>query len=690
MTGSDAFIQQTLHGYHEGHRLLAASTKLPPTTEQTMAVLSDLSGHGIVRRFDEYLTGYGLPELGAYALAKTWYAPEMPRPGCVWTHTLLIPFGLLGNTGSLRTFARLFKRPTADKYKEYGGPCLENVAENHEYQPNAISGIKTQIGEVIYRLYDSPTETVIVPIDSPALAEPVFLEIWSQQWPRLRRSFTFCTGAISGRRIEGKWFDLLGVPESRFDGVQRAIKNSVVAKLEERPSLDKSKSWFNAALEDYNTSARALRNFLFEFGAEAENGRRDFVPMTELFLALNDGAKYSAKRVIRSLRTVFPRANMGTKIKGRLLEGKAGADVLKTPGGPLQLILLSEGELFDTTTAQLRSIAQRSWAEDPGGVIGAIDMMIEQNAVVDDRTMATLAESLEPRYVARIGTWSEALERLVSYRPMILAHEALRGVEGRDHTLLEYLSSPQATFEEVSVILSQWLREGEFGQVEAASEKRPKEIVPEVLNLMIAPKQQDGYDLPTDLLIRLCRRFPNEVTKWLKRKILKLGDRPVENLVMGCIVVGVGYRKIPIAKVNVDAWERFLGSQEELDLVLWDAVVMQLFLKAMRLRGGYAARIATATFPNIFRRLSESQISYEEWYTLQEAAIGFGLDWNRCRRLTEGLIDHFGEFEWPRKHFVEMIAKDKDLAKEIRGMKFYRVRYDRFVRRSVREVPKAS
>ena len=39
---------------------------------------------------------------------------------------------------------------------------------------------------------------------------------------------------------------------------------------------------------------------------------------------------------------------------------------------------------------------------------------------------------------------------------------------------------------------------------------------------------------------------------------------------------------------------------------------------------------------------------------------------------------------------MEMIKSDEDLAREIRDMKFYRVRHDRFVKRSVMEIPKAS
>src|SRR5262249_10651964 len=88
-------VDQALHGYEDGHRLLAGSRPLPRDAERTMLVLSDLSGSGSIDGFESYLTGYALPSAGAYALARTWVALEMPRPGCVWTHTLLLDLDVL-------------------------------------------------------------------------------------------------------------------------------------------------------------------------------------------------------------------------------------------------------------------------------------------------------------------------------------------------------------------------------------------------------------------------------------------------------------------------------------------------------------------------------------------------------------------------------------------------------------------
>ena len=104
-------FHQALHGYSEGHRLLASSTSLAAIDTRTMLVLSDLSGPGASIGDEGYLTGYPLPDAGLYALARTWLATEMPRPGCVWTHTILIDFADLASLSSPAVLLRLFIKP---------------------------------------------------------------------------------------------------------------------------------------------------------------------------------------------------------------------------------------------------------------------------------------------------------------------------------------------------------------------------------------------------------------------------------------------------------------------------------------------------------------------------------------------------------------------------------------------------
>lgn len=104
-------VHQALHGYSEGHRQFACSAELTPNDARLVLMMSDASGSGVTAEGISYLTGYPLPESGLYALARTWPAPEMPRPGCVWTHTLFIEFADLATLDSPSQLASLFKPP---------------------------------------------------------------------------------------------------------------------------------------------------------------------------------------------------------------------------------------------------------------------------------------------------------------------------------------------------------------------------------------------------------------------------------------------------------------------------------------------------------------------------------------------------------------------------------------------------
>src|SRR6266576_4583948 len=104
-------VHQFLHGYSDGHRLIEGSVKLPSDLARLMLKMSDLSGSSVVSGFERYITGYPLESVKAYALAMTWYASEMPRPGCVWTHTIALRVETLASISSLVSLKKLFRRP---------------------------------------------------------------------------------------------------------------------------------------------------------------------------------------------------------------------------------------------------------------------------------------------------------------------------------------------------------------------------------------------------------------------------------------------------------------------------------------------------------------------------------------------------------------------------------------------------
>ncbi len=94
----------------------------------------------MVSGFEEYVTGYPLIDASFYAFARTWYAPEMERPGCVWTHTLLIGERDLGALDDLTILNRCFRRPTTGErsnWDEYRVPLKLLDTEPESMRPSS-------------------------------------------------------------------------------------------------------------------------------------------------------------------------------------------------------------------------------------------------------------------------------------------------------------------------------------------------------------------------------------------------------------------------------------------------------------------------------------------------------------------------------------------------------------------------
>src|SRR5579863_6633039 len=156
-------LHQLLHGYSDGHRLIESSFRPQDDLTRLMLRMSDISGNGMVPGFEEYLTGYPLPSIDSYALAKTWSAPEMPRPGCVWTHTIVIRNEDLANLNNLAVLSELFSRPIGTlkgDYKthiEFSSHSSDNTA--HDF----IGPSELQSRRILKSYYENPDKGLLIP-----------------------------------------------------------------------------------------------------------------------------------------------------------------------------------------------------------------------------------------------------------------------------------------------------------------------------------------------------------------------------------------------------------------------------------------------------------------------------------------------------------------------------------------------
>jgi len=319
-------INQTLHGYADGHRLLAASTPFMRETKRIMLVLSDMSGSSMRKGFESYLTGYPLEYIETYVIAKTWYAPEMKRPGCVWTHSMLIDFSDMAQITDFGFLSESFTRPDEKfDFSIYKKPIQISNSPSGISGNNNFDFSKDMIESILTALYGLENKQIFIVSDSTEKFENLFFAILSQQWPELRQTFYFCTGSLSNLEIDNKTFHFQVIPENLSTSLRSKIKAEFIDISEQQEKTTNIPLWVTSAYEDLFLRGKTdLRKFLSKFGADMPNNRRTFSYLTGIFALVNAirQKKASVPDLLEKLNRFFPKPNEAVKLKELILAGQ--------------------------------------------------------------------------------------------------------------------------------------------------------------------------------------------------------------------------------------------------------------------------------------------------------------------------------------------------------------------------------
>ena len=288
-------IEQALYGYKNGHQLLQASCSISQENGQTLLLHSDLTGSNMDPNYKSYFTGFPLVRSNQFAICRTWYADDMQRPGCVWTHILLIGFADLGKIPNLQTFITLFQRPKEDEYAQYGQP-IDIQFDELDFHPLGIDKTLASV-QILNGLYNDVDRPVLIPAESSTVYAELIFQIWSNQWPRLRRNFTFCTGVLKFQFFNNIPFDLQVCPSSLLRTIARQHNDIAIIN----PELDEPSNFFS---DIFKTDNNKLRRFLWKYGADVNGERRNYIPLIYLYKLLNEN-KPDISRISRTLLEYF-------------------------------------------------------------------------------------------------------------------------------------------------------------------------------------------------------------------------------------------------------------------------------------------------------------------------------------------------------------------------------------------------
>jgi len=409
-------VHQALHGYSEGHRQLASSLQLGPKDAKLLLVMSDVSGPGVTSEATSYVTGYPLPEAGMYAIAKTWPALEMPRPGSVWTHTLFISFVDLARVSQPSQIVSHFKRPGRENSNTYGEPISVDFDEVGDDKPLGEDEL-AWIRPVLYALYGAPRDRILARRTQSLDVDRLILKCWDQQWPRLRRTFRFCTLTSKDRSSDGAAFDLQIASTGGGNSRTRLPGTLDVSEIATIPSDE----WLQCLVVDVDhPNSTGLRDLLKLLGADILGGREAMRPLSQFHNVVDRSLTETAIDDAISYVTDVPYVAASTLAKARVAHAALGHVRILSESAMrflLSNILLVDKDLL--ASAQ-DGLGQALWERHPH----LLFELLEDNSELHPLAYQLVEDIPVQELLRHWPAAAETQDRILHIRPEVAAEPA--------------------------------------------------------------------------------------------------------------------------------------------------------------------------------------------------------------------------------------------------------------------------
>lgn len=677
---NEIIINQTLHGYSDGHSLLATSKKLPSDVDRVMLTLSDMSGPSIVKGFNSYITGYPLKSANLYALSKTWYASEMKRPGCVWTHTLIIQDTDFYKISEPKNLLTLFRKPTLKRtWSEYE-TTLNVPAENNKSNFIIDDLSETEISEstieyILMSLYSFPEKPVFLPADNSNVYEHLILEFWNAQWPNLQCSFSFCTGSIYSRKLNGNVFDFQVIPINSLEQVKRDNKSGIflqINKLNEKTNLP---NWVSVAFEVFfNKRDEMFLQFMRKYTEDIKPNRTTFPKIIELYKRIEDtDNQFNPLAILtKTLYELFPKVKEASLLKAsiygstrknskRLLNSFSEHDLLG------ELCTTKFYDMFDEDKLNIDKRAKNIYSLSYDSTQDLILKILESDLnPIGEMFLLSVSEE--------IGV--EDLISLSYLKPGII------------NLFLQY--NPRLALQSI-IWGSQNIEPGEILSAIASSGNLTKEIKDDTIKLLLELHKDDVANIlidnfGTESIYRILdwydliewsseetlgynwksamKRHPAQLLNWLK------DSKDANILTVDLIANLLNPNSIEVIQYGSEIWRKYLN-KIHISLSEEAQIKVMAFMLTFAFNNPKpdASSLVAEAFQTVHDAVARNQLKYNNWIYLNQILpeLPFYINWDKCERLRRTLADKFIEYDWPIEHFLQAVKDNETLHKIARN-----------------------
>ncbi len=660
-------VHQLLHGYSDGHRLLESSFKLQDDLARLILRMSDLSGSTLVSGFEDYITGYPLASINAYALAKTWYASEMPRPGCVWTHSLVIPAQTMSGIPSLISLVRLFKRPSGDSFHgQYSEDLVldEVFAEIGAPLERTREVTKGVLDQLLWSYYGMGRPVVLAAKTSEEF-EGMAFALWSQQWPNLRLGFTFCTGSLSARSFAGRPFDIQCVPTILARDILRETIGGASAEPILIPSSEviQPESMSSADVDALSPSGGSFRQFLWAV-ADDSASRVDFISFMKVFDSLKGSPELST--LINSVAQLFPQPSAGSRLKYSLF-GNARSDFV-LPNYEEQDVLLalattSDYQSFDAEALLVGDRVAKLSVEKPGCARWLVGQLFRSTLnPLGEEILAGLISAMDPgtaREVAR--EQPQFLPALFRAKPSLASSPQLwlAGADRKRELFESVAAHERLDSALVAGVVKALLETGSELFISRALNRWGKGAVYQVL---------DWTEVHDGKLSETCREALSSHLSFVMDWVQEKPTRSFESLVAVAHVVAPYSNKI--LQYDSTVWLRTFRYLQE-NRKEGEAAYISAFLLALAFGNAppSALDLVSLSFERVHEDARREVLSDNAWIILEPfvPVLSWRKNWDKCERLRRGLISSFVRHRWPALELRKRIQDDKLLGQLLKS-----------------------
>ena len=628
-------IEQTLYGYNKGHGLLASSFPVRPNNDSSlMSVLSDWTGFRNELGEDSYMTFYPLSNGEKYAFAKTWYADEMERPGCVWTHTLIVDLKDMDRNFDFRVLNDYFRRPQKDEYDFY-----QHKIEINNFETRYSNVVFSMFDEtsllVLYLLLLGNNKNLFIYMDKDQRAYVALCFYLLQYLPLdFLKWVSLSTGSVSRRKLGSEDFSIQFTDNITNISLSNAPWNGKIAKENFTNGL---LYIFEQSKRENDTFPSLIRLFREDIKDEKEKLFAFAMLMKELDTALNEkvgGKEYA--NVLSLLEEYFPEQNEGIRLKSNFLSEKISS-LYGTEKDYLFQIASLKNDFFLhpllTHFAQRLMILDKNRHNDYVTLIDKIAKIEHPNETACKALLYAIDHMDEEELLGLTNNnWEHILPLLNNNERFFETGIWLRlPAKQFNDIFLLYHSNSFEFFKHWDELLKKVLASETLTDENISSQlvMNAKDAV----KIIFDSANDSHLSIVSPFLLLSCMQKNQDFLAWLGKQ--KNINERVENF----IIHQIDPTSIYVKESQSCSWSALLeadNGEKCIDFYLY------LYLLAHNWKDRQSVEMLKHSFYHIYQDLSKSKLSSKDWERISRVTPNryFIAKWDKCKILSRGLVDY--------------------------------------------------